>query len=328
METMKRSLAILPLLLAGTLGATSALAGELTLYTSQPDKIAAETVAAFEKADPGVHVSVFRSGTTQVMNKLDAEFLAGAPKADVLLIADAMSMQALKEQGRLLADPAQDVSAFDPGTYDQDRTYFGTKLITTGIMVNKKAPFVPTSWADLLKPAAHGQVVLPSPLYSGAAMITMGAVTENTTLGADYFRKLADDKAISVAGNGGVLTQVESGARDYGIVVDFMALNAAAKGAPVSFVFPTEGVTAVTEPVAILKTTKNEADARAFVAFLLSQAGQEMAVRQGFIPARRGVAPPPGFPAADKIKLMPMDIARILKDSRELKQQFTDLFGG
>jgi iron(III) transport system substrate-binding protein len=325
---MKRSLAILPLLLAATLGAASARAGELTLYTSQPDNIAAETVAAFEKADPGVHVSVFRSGTTQVMNKLDAEFLAGAPRADVLLIADAMSMQALKEQGRLLADPTQDVSAFDPATYDPDRSYFGTKLITTGIMVNKKAPFVPTSWADLLKPAAHGQVVLPSPLYSGAAMITMGAVTEDAALGPDYFRKLADDKAISVAGNGGVLTQVESGARAYGIVVDFMALNAAAKGAPVSFVFPTEGVTAVTEPVAILKTTKNEADARAFVAFLLSPAGQEMAVKQGFIPARRGVAPPPGFPPADQIKLMPMDIARILKDSNELKQQFTDLFGG
>jgi iron(III) transport system substrate-binding protein len=310
------------------LGATGARAGELTLYTSQPDRIAAETVAAFEKADPGVHVSVFRSGTTQVMNKLGAEFLAGAPKADVLLIADAMSMQALKEQGRLLADPGQDVSAFAPGTYDADRTYFGTKLITTGIMVNKSASFVPQSWNDLLSAKAHGQVVLPSPLYSGAAMITQGAFTENPALGPDYFRKLAANKAISVAGNGGVLNQVESGARAYGIVVDFMALNAKAKGAPVDFVFPREGVTAVTEPVAILKTTKNAKDARAFVAFLLSPAGQELAVKQGFIPARNGIAPPPGFPAADKIKLMTMDIGRILKDSTALKRQFSDLFGG
>lgn len=328
MRSLPTQLKLALLLAAPFLAMAPARAGELTLYTSQPDKIAAETVAAFEKADPGVHVSVFRSGTTQVMNKLGAEFLAGAPRADVLLIADAMSMQALKEQGHLLADPQQDVAAFPAGTYDPDRTYFGTKLITTGIMYNKKAPFVPRSWADLLKPAARGQVVLPSPLYSGAAMITQGAISEDPALGADYFKTLAADKAISVAGNGGVLTQVESGARAYGIVVDFMALNAAAKGAPVGFVFPSEGVTAVTEPVAILKTTKNPTDARAFVAFLLSPAGQALAVRQGFIPARRGVAPPPGFPSADKIKLMRMDIARILRDSTTLKQQFSDLFGG
>ncbi len=313
----------LPLLAAG-----SAWAGRLTLYTSQPNRIASQTVAAFEKADPGVRVTVFRSGTTQVMNKLGAEVMAGAPKADVLLIADAMSMQALKQKGLLLPDPTQDVSAFPAGTYDPGRTYFGTKLITTGIIYNRKAPFVPRSWEDLLKRAAHGQVVLPSPLYSGAAMITMGAFTENPALGPDYFKTLAANKAISVAGNGGVLNQVESGARAFGIVVDFMALNAKAKGAPVGFVFPKEGVTAVTEPVAILKSTKNPVDARAFVAFLLSPAGQELAARQGFIPARRGIAPPPGFPPAAAIRLMPMDIARILKDSVALKQEFASLFGG
>lgn len=312
-----------PLLLA-----VPAWAGELTLYTSQPNGIAEQTVAAFEKADPGVSVRVFRSGTTQVMNKLGAEFLAGAPQADVLLIADAMSMQALKQQGRLLADESQDVSAFPPDTYDSGRTYFGTKLITTGIAYNTHAPFVPASWNDLLRPAAKGQVVLPSPLYSGAAMITAGAFTENPALGPDWFKRLAANKAISVSGNGGVLNQVESGARDFGIVVDFMALNAAARGAPVRFVFPKEGVTAVTEPVAILKTTRNVKDAKAFVSFLLSPAGQELAARQGFIPARRGIAPPKGFPPADKIVLMKMDIPKILGDSTRLKQQFADLFGG
>ena len=319
---------LLVLLAASLLAAAPARAGNLTLYTSQPDRIAAQTVAAFEKADPGVHVSVFRSGTTQVMNKLGAEFLAGRAKADVLLIADAMSMQALKQQGRLLADPGQDVTGFAPGTYDHDRTYFGTKLITTGIMYNRSAPFVPHSWNDLLQAKARGQVVLPSPLYSGAAMITMGAFTENPALGPDYFKKLAANRAISVAGNGGVLNQVESGARAFGMVVDFMALNAKAKGAPVEFVFPREGATAVTEPVAILKTTRNPKDARAFVAFLLSPAGQRLAASQGFIPARQGIAPPPGFPPAETIRLMPMDIARILRDSARLKRQFSDLFGG
>ena len=44
-------------------------------------------------------------------------------------------------------------------------------------MVHTGAPPV-TSWQDLLSPAARNQVVLPSPLYSGAAMIFAGTMGE------------------------------------------------------------------------------------------------------------------------------------------------------
>ena len=60
-------------------------AGKLTLYTSQPERDAAQTIAAFKKAYPAVDVDVFRSGTTEVMGKLAAEFSAGAPKADAAM---------------------------------------------------------------------------------------------------------------------------------------------------------------------------------------------------------------------------------------------------
>ena len=66
---------------------------------------------------------------------------------------------------------------------------------------------------------------------------------------------------------------------------------------------------AVTEPVAILKTTQNAAAARAFVDFILSDEGQKLAVAMGYIPAKAerrdaGVAIRPG----SKINLMPTDI--------------------
>jgi iron(III) transport system substrate-binding protein len=262
------------------------------------------------------------------MNKLQAEFMAGAPRPDVLLIADAMSMEQLKAGHHLLAYPGADVSAFPQGVYDKDRTYFGTKLITTGIMVNAHAPFRPQSWKDLLRPEAKGKVVLPSPLYSGAAMITLGAIGQDPALGLSYFQALAKNNATAVQGNGQVLTAVAGGQSMYGIGVDFMALNAKAKGSPVDFVFPEEGVTAVTEPVAILSTAHNQAAARAFVDFLLSKDGQAMAAHQGFLPARADVPPPPGFPPLKDIRVMKVDVARILQDSAQLKQSFADDFGG
>src|SRR6202011_2070892 len=111
-------------------------------------------------------------------------------------------------------------------------------------------------------------------------------------------------------------------------IVDFMALTAKGKGAPVDFVFPAEGVTAVTEPIAILRTTKNPDAAKAFVAFILSKDGQELAARQGFLPARKDVAPPPGFPNVDQLRIIPVDLPRAAREDEALKKRFADLFGG
>ncbi|HWK47268.1 MAG TPA: ABC transporter substrate-binding protein [Stellaceae bacterium] len=308
--------------------ARAAADGRLVLYTSQPDKISAETVAAFAREQPGVTVEVFRSGTTEIVNKLQAEIVAGDPRPDLLFIADAVSMEQLKADGRLLADPEADVSTLPEGTYDPDKTYFGTKLITTGIMYNKAAPMKPASWKDLVSAAAKGQVVLPSPLYSGAAAIHMGTIAETPGLGADYYAELARNGAQAVKGNGAVVTAVAGGQKMYGVIVEFMALNARDKGSPVDFVFPQEGVSAVTEPVAILKTAKNPVAAKAFVAFLLSKQGQELSVKQGFLPARTDVAPPPGFPKPGDLKIMPTDLKEVLRQDEGRKQQFADLFGG
>jgi len=304
-----------------------AQSGKITLYTSQPDKIAADTVAAFRAKHAGVEVDIFRSGTTEVMNKLQAEFTAGDPRADLLLIADAVSMEALKAAGRLLAVTDADVSAYPEAAYDRDRTYFGTKLITTGIMYNTAAK-KPTSWKDLADPSAKGQIVMPSPLYSGAAAIHMGALTSDPTLGWDYYKALAQNGAVAVQGNGAVANAVRRGEKMYGVIVEFMAIDARAKGAPVDFVFPTEGVTAVTEPVAILKASKNPAAAKAFLAFLLSKEGQELAAKQGFLPAHKEVAPPAGFPKTADVKIMPMNIKAVLDQDAANKRRFNELFGG
>ena len=107
MTQTRRSLVIAAL--GGLLVASPAFAqepaGKLVLYTSQPEKDAAQTIAAFKKAYPNVEVDIFRSGTTEVMGKLAAEISAGQPGADVLLIADAASMEILKAQKQLLAYP-------------------------------------------------------------------------------------------------------------------------------------------------------------------------------------------------------------------------------
>lgn len=304
-----------------------ASAEKLVLYTSQPNQDAQQTVDNFTAKYPDIQVEWIRDGTTKVMAKLGAEFAAGDPKPDVLLIADMVTMESLKQQGRLMAYPGAKVSHFDPALYDSAKHYFSTKLITTGIVYNTKSPYVPKSWKDLVKPEFKGLVAMPSPLTSGAAAIHMAAVTSNPALGWAYYKALAANDVHPKGGNGGVFKAVASGEKLAGVVVDFLPIREKAKGSPVNFVFPPEGVTAVTEPVAILSTARHPDAARKFVDFLLSTDGQKMAASQGYLPADPNVAPPAGFPPRSQIKLMPFNAAKALADAKANQKKFIEIFG-
>lgn len=306
---------------------SEAAQGKLILYTSQPNTDAQQTVDAFKARHPGVDVSFLRDGTTRLMAKVRAEMEAGQAQADILLIADSVTMEALKKEDRLLAHPQADLSAYPAGLHDPGKTWFATKLITTGIVYNTKAPLKPASWADLIKPEMKGQVTMPSPLTSGAALIHTMTLTGVLPGGWNYYNQLQAGGAVASGGNGDVLRQVATGEKLYGMIVDFLPLREKAKGAPVEFVFPAEGVSAVTEPVAILKTSKNPDAARAFVDFVLSRDGQELARRQGYVPAHPAVSLPDGFPERSAIRLMPFDAARGLAEETTSRKRFADLFG-
>ncbi|MBO6507877.1 MAG: ABC transporter substrate-binding protein [Roseibium sp.] len=326
---MKKFLIAAGILAAATTSAFSAdVTGKLVLYTSQPNKDAQATVDAFIAKHPGVEVEWVRDGTTKMMAKLRAEFEAGAPKPDVLLIADMVTMEGLKKEGRLMAHEDADVSAYDPAIMDTDKTYFSTKLITSGIVYNTNAPMKPTSYKDLLKADAKDKLAMPSPLTSGAATIHMAALTSNPDLGWAYYEGLADQGANPKGGNGGTYKAIAGGEKLYGFVVDFLPIREKLKGAPVEFVFPEEGVSAVTEPVAILSTAQNPGAAKAFVDFLLSENGQKLASSQGYLPAHPGVTAPEGFPAREQIKLMDFDPAKALEHDQANKIKFSEIFGG
>jgi iron(III) transport system substrate-binding protein len=306
----------------------TAWAGDLVLYTSQPEADATQTVAAFEAANPGVTVEVFRSGTSDLLSKLAAEFAAGSPQPDVLLIADAVSMEGLKADGRLMSYDGANTDGIDPNAFDPEGYYFGSKLITTGIVYNTAASEKPTSWKDLTGEGYKNLVVMPSPLYSGAAAFMLSAFADRDDLGWEFFETMQANGLTAVRGNGAVLKSVATGENAYGIVVDFLALNAKKDGSPVEFVFPEEGVTAVTEPVAILSTAKNVEDAQKFVDFILSDDGQALALSQGYLPARESVGRPDWLPEGVSVKVMDADIGGIVGRIDENKQRFSTLFGG
>jgi iron(III) transport system substrate-binding protein len=278
-------------------------------------------------ANPDVKVDWVRDGTPKIMAKLQAEIEAGNPVADVLLIADTVTLERLKEAGKLLAYKSPEAASYDAALYDADGYYYSTKLITTGIVYNTSAAFKPTSWKDLTKAEAKGLVTMPSPLTSGAALIHAQTLAGVDGLGWDFYKDLAANGATAAGGNGAVLKSVAAGEKAFGMIVDYMPIREKAKGAPVEFVFPTEGVSAVTEPVGILASSKNADAAKKFVDYVLSEKGQEGFLKLGYIPARNGMKLPEGFPARESITLLPINAAEALKDTDRDLKTFSGIYG-
>jgi len=169
-------------------------------------------------------------------------------------------MEALKATGSASGYADADVSVFPKAAYDKDMTYFGTKLITTASSTTRRrraATSGSTSWIP-----RSGQGGAAEPLYSGAAAINMAASAPTRPR-----PRLLRDSSPRTGGGGAqqrtVLKQVAGGQKMYGRAGGVHALNAKSGARRWIFVFPKEGVSAITEPIAILKTAKHPEAAQA-----------------------------------------------------------------
>ncbi|MGI2329161.1 ABC transporter substrate-binding protein [Planococcus sp. YIM B11945] len=307
---------------------SSAVSGALDFYTSQPDADATALVSAFNEQNPDVKVNVFRSGTEEVVSKIQAEHQAGEIQADVLLVADSVTFENFKEEDLLLSYKSEEAEVIDEAFVDPDGTYTGTKVMATGIVVNtNNVKDVPDSWSVLASDAAKGQGIMPSPLYSGAAAYNLGVITKQKDMGWDYYESLRANDITITQGNGAVLEGVAMGEQNYGMIVDYLAARAKSEGSPVELVYPKEGVPVITEPVGIMANTDNEKAAQAFVDFVLSEDGQQLAADQGYTPIREGIDAPEGLKTLDEMNVLEADSAELLTTRNEDKAKFGDVFG-
>ena len=179
--------------------------GTLTVYTSQPEADIQALVEEYNKSCPDVKVEIFRSGTEEVVSKVLAEKEAGSVLAYVLLVSDAATFESLKAKDILMRYESPELSEIDPSFYDADHTYTGTKIISTGIAVNTDViSNIPESLADLTKAEYKDELIMPSPLYSGAAAYNLGVITRTDGLGWEFYQGLKDNGVKVDKGNGAV----------------------------------------------------------------------------------------------------------------------------
>ncbi len=313
---------------AGGSGENGSKSNELTIYTSQPETDIQKFVESFNEVHPEIEVNVFRSGTEEVVSKVLAEKQTGKIFADVLLVADDATFERLKEAEVLLSYASPELEGISSDYYDADNTYTGTKLVTTGIVVNTDLVKEPvSSFKDLLSPAFNGDAVMPSPLYSGAAAYNLSVLTRTEDMGWAFYNGLKENNVKVDKGNGSILKAVTGGEKAIGICLDTMVIPAMKKGAPVEFIYAEEGSLIVTEPIGIVKNSANEENAKLFVDYILSTKGQEVTSSMGYPPVKQGVNPPEGFKPASEVKNLTIDIETQVKVREADKKEFAGIFG-
>ena len=308
--------------------AVPALGAPLLLYTSQPDEDVQVLLKDFGEHHPGIEVQVFRSGTEEVVSKVLAEKMTGRVQADVLLLADAVTFERLKVEEILEAYRSPEAAEIPASFIDTDGMYCGTKMLATVFVFNTTVGEKPeASWKALTDPKNKDKSIMPSPLYSGAAAYQLGVLTRTEGFGWDFYKQMKENDVAVGQGNGTIITAVAGGEKAFGPVVDYMALRAKAKGSPVDYIYLAEGGPVITEPVGIVAKEGNRDDAKRFVDFVLSEPGQMVVSKLGYVPARNGIPVPEGLLGVGQVRILETDIAVLVREREKDKNSFSEYFG-
>lgn len=260
---VKRGLAVL--LLAAALGAgapPAAAAGTLRVFAAASLTEAFTALGrAFEAAHPGVEVQFNFAGSQQ----LAAQITEGAP-ADLFASADERWMGKLGDAG-LLATPAQ--------------LFARNRLV---VILPAANPAGLGRLQDLARPGLKlvlAADTVPVGRYSRRLLHKLAPLPG---FGADFSARVLGNVVSEEENVKGVVAKVELGEADAGIVYRTDVTPAAAAKLRLLRIPDAFNVTA-DYPLAVLRDAAHPAEARAFLDFVLSPAGQQLLAERGFLPA-------------------------------------------
>ena len=166
-------------------------------------------------------------------------------------------------------------------------------LVTTSVVsfvVRKGNPKNIRTWEDLVKPGV--EVLTPNPFSSGAAKWNLLAALGANDL--DYVRTLINDH-VKVQDKSGreALQNFLSGSGDVLLSYEYEAITAQKKGEEVEYVIPDDTIKI---DIDVATTKDAPAEAKSFLDYVLSDAGQQKFADWGYRPVNEAVRKAANFP--------------------------------
>lgn len=273
----------------------------LTVYTAGPGSLAKGLASGFEKKT-GVKVDIFQATTGKVMARLEAE--QANPQADILISASWDTAEDLHNRGWLL--PYQSANAEKVPEMLKSTDYVAQGVSALGIVWNTKSGTPePKEWKDLTAAAFKDKVTTPDPALSGASLDLLIGLQNGMGEGVwTLFDELKKNGMVVSGPNAQAVTPVMQGAKAavFG-AVDYVTYGNIEQGESLKVIFPASGTVIAPRPMMILKSTQHEADAKAFVDYVLSPEGQKLVADAWLMPARTDVQAK--RPLFNELKILP-----------------------
>jgi iron(III) transport system substrate-binding protein len=225
----------------------------------------------------------------------------GKPDADIFLGAGAPAHEILKKEGlivpyklkewEVIPDKWQGMKVKDEGYYWACfAPWIVTNLYNEKVLKVLKLP-PPKTWKELLNPIYRELIVQTLPYASGTQheAVEIHLQTFGVKEGWAYNRLLAAQLARFSTGSVDTTHIVSRGEVPIGLAQPQMnAMVARKDGYPVRDLLPDKTIL-VPEAVAMLKNAPNEANAKIFLDWLFSMAGQKYVLEGGYFTARKDI---------------------------------------
>jgi iron(III) transport system substrate-binding protein len=289
--------------------------GTLTVYSGRSEDLVAELIAQFQ-AETGIDVEVRYASSTDLAATLREEG-ANSP-ADVFFAQDPASLGAIAEAGMFQELPSEILDMVSDRFSDNDGLWVGVSARSRVVIYDSariSPDDLPTTVDGFTDPEWQGRLAIAPSNASFLAFVAAMILERGEGATREWLQALADNDPQTFSGNAPIVTAVDDGTVELGLVNHYYLLQLRAElgeTTAANHFFATAGPGSLVMPagVGILNTTDNGDAAERFIEFLLSQTAQEYFATETFeYPVIAGVAADPILPPLSSLAQPDIDLS-------------------
>lgn len=305
--------------------------GAVTLYTTDPGSDTAKVLAEFHKAFPKITTNYLRLQAGALYAKITSERRGHSYTADIMEISDMGFVLDFQKRGGYEQYVSPEMTAYK-ADYKSKPEGFWTwgEIIMAGIAYNPKVvppDQAPKTWKDALDPKWKGVISVKN-ANSGLEHETWYELrrlygdeywTQFAKLEPKAYDSYVQQYASAVNGQDKIIHTAQ-----YSGYLQYMA-----RGAPIAFVYPPDGLPAGPGVYGIVSHAAHPEAAKLLMDWLLSKPGQKALGDALFLNSpRTDVPPPPGGVSVSKLKLLfPTDWHAFLETKPEFNRIWNKMTG-
>lgn len=240
------------------------LSGKVVVYMPSPSGLNTKYVEGF-KAKTGLDVELFEGTTGEILARLEAE--KDNPVADVVVLASWSDGLSMKKDDKILSYTPYNADKMYGDWIDNDHTLFGTSASALGVIYNTTIiNNLDADWTELADSQYADDIAIPDPQKSGSCKDFLAGYMFSTNSNWSAFEGIAKNGLFNAGANKAALASVTTGEKAIlAAGVDYNAYSSIAKGEPINIYYPKSGTVINPRPAMIMKSSKNQDNAKAFV---------------------------------------------------------------